>query len=161
MNRFRICTFSPWFVLRFTVAEGWMDGWMKARRWIPRVMDVIWTFAVAIVGDVPERWVPTAQKTPRLHFPCATGFPRAVATVLVPLSPISQSLPHRSDFVGVIHRSAGVPRILTAEILRISPQCIPTAEKSCDYSRVLTFSKREVTQQQTLVLSTFSGRSSC
>jgi len=47
----------------------------------------------------------------------------------------------QSDCVGRgIHRSAGMPRILAAELLRISPkQCIPTANKSCGYSRVLTF----------------------
>jgi len=45
------------------------------------------------------------------------------------------------DCVGrVIHRSADMPRIPLAELPRISPkQCIPTAKKSCGYSRVLTF----------------------
>jgi hypothetical protein len=67
-----------------------MDGWMKARHWIPRVMDFLWTFAVAIVGVFPERWVPTAQKTFSLRHgfsPCSSDG--------IPLSLSDEFLPHQ------------------------------------------------------------------
>lgn len=39
-----------------------------------------------------------------------------------------------------MRRMAGMPRILAAELRRISPkQCIPTAKKARGYSCVLTF----------------------
>jgi hypothetical protein len=92
-----------------------------------------------------DSWsLPTAQKTFSLREgvspyssdgACSAVAERSVSTA-------------QSDCVG--------PCIPAAELLRISPkQCIPTADKSCGYSRVLTFS------QTRSLASTSSGRSSC
>jgi len=129
------------FVL-FSVISFWdspwqKDGWMRARHRIPRVMDLLWTFALAIVRVFPERWVSAAQKKFSLRdgfSPCSSD---SACSVVAERS-VSTA---QSDCVGCgIHRSAGMPSILAAELLRISAkQCIPTAKKSCGHSRVLTF----------------------
>lgn len=90
--------FSSWLASEIH-RGGRMDGWMKAWHWIPRVMDFLWTFAVAIVGVFLRH-----QK----RFPCAKGFPRIVATVLVPLSLSDQFLTHKVTAWGGVYTARRV-----------------------------------------------------
>jgi hypothetical protein len=120
MNRFCICTFL--LVISFRDSPWRKDGWLKARRWIPRVMDFLRTFAVAIVE---ESFPSDRFQTHRKGFPWATGFPRVVATVLVPLAERSASTAQSECLRRGMHHLADMPRILAVELCQISPrQCI-------------------------------------
>jgi hypothetical protein len=124
--------FSSWLASEIH-RGGRMDGWRPDT--VTRVMDFLSTFAVAIVGVFPERWVPAWQNT----FSLRDGFSRCSSDGACSLSPSDQFLSHKVRRAG--HTPlAGTPRILAAELCRVSPKRrIPTAKKSCGYSHVLTF----------------------